>query len=160
MSQEKQTRREFFLHACQAASVIAIGGALGTILQGCSSDDNPAAPGSQGGLPTINATEANGRIVLTIGTDSPLAAVGKAAQVQYQGGTLLVAHTAQSAFTALTAICTHEGCTISGYSNNIYTCPCHGSQFNTNGQVSRGPAGTPLRQYQTQFDNGILTITL
>ncbi len=34
-----QTRRQFCLNACQAASLVAFSGALSAILQSCSSDD-------------------------------------------------------------------------------------------------------------------------
>lgn len=156
---DNQTRREFCVRACQAVSALAFGAAMGNVLQSCASDD-PLSSGSQN-LPQIQATAVNGTITLTIDGNSPLAAVGSAAQVQYSGGTaLLVARTSQDAFTALTAICTHQQCTIGGYGGQIYTCPCHGSQFNTNGQVTRGPATSALRKFQTQFANGQLAITL
>jgi Rieske Fe-S protein len=72
----------------------------------------------------------------------------------------LVARTAQNAFTALTAICTHEGCTVSGFENQTYVCPCHGSRYSTSGTVISGPAPSSLRSFQTQFNNNVLTITL
>jgi hypothetical protein len=43
-----------------------------------------------------------------ITASSPLAAVGSAALVQTSGGDFLVAHTSQSVFVALSAICTHQ----------------------------------------------------
>ena len=45
------------------------------------------------------------------------------------GGTFLVARTAQESFSALTTICTHQTCTISGFDNTNFVCPCHGSRF-------------------------------
>ncbi|MCG3121378.1 MAG: Cytochrome b6-f complex iron-sulfur subunit [bacterium] len=155
---EVQTRREFCLNACQAASLFAISGALSALLQGCSSDD-PLSSNAQN-LSKIQATAVNGTVTLNIDANSPLATVGSAAQVQYGGNTLLVARTAQDTFAAVTAVCTHQGCTITGYGNQVYTCPCHGSQFDTNGQVKRGPAGSALRKYQAQFANNQLTITV
>jgi len=152
-----QTRREFCVNACQAASLVAFGGALTAILQGCSSED-PLS--SSANLPKIQATAVSGVVTLAIDASSPLATVGNAAQVQYGSGTLLVARTAQDTFAAVTAICTHQACTITGYNNQIYTCPCHGSQFDTNGQIKKGPANSALRKYQTQFANNQLTITL
>ena len=48
---------------------------------------------------------------------------------------------------AYSAICTHQGCTVS-YSTSSKTlkCPCHGAEFDPNksGQVVNGPAETPL----------------
>lgn len=154
---EVQTRREFCANACQAATLIAFGHALSAILQGCSSEDPLSASAN---LPKIQATAVSGVVTLTIDASSPLATVGNAAQVQYGSGTLLVARTAQDTFAAVTAICTHQSCTITNFSSQIYTCPCHGSQFDTNGQVKKGPASSALRKYQTQFANNQLTITI
>ncbi|MDZ7362368.1 MAG: ubiquinol-cytochrome c reductase iron-sulfur subunit [candidate division KSB1 bacterium] len=155
---QKQSRREFCLHACQAASLAVFGSSLATLLAGCGSE-NPV-DSSGGNLPRIQATVANNTITLTIDANSPLAAVGSAALVQASGNSLLVARTAQDSFTAVTAICTHQACVITGYNNQIYTCPCHGSQFNTSGRVVRGPATSALRTFQTQFTNNQLSITL
>ena len=96
---------------------------------------------------------------MTIDAASPLASPGSAALVQSPLGTLLVSRTASDAFSALTATCTHEGCSITGFLDSSYVCPCHGSRFDTSGRVLNGPASRSLRQYQTQFANGVLTIT-
>jgi cytochrome b6-f complex iron-sulfur subunit len=45
----------------------------------------------------------------------------------------------------LNAICTHLGCVVPWSApNNKFICPCHGSQYDTNGAVVRGPAPLPL----------------
>ncbi len=151
------TRRDFCVKACQVASLAAFGGLLGSILQSCSPPNNPTDVPT---LPTINANPTNGTLVISTAGGSPVAAVGSAALVQYSGGSILLAHTAATTFAAVSAICTHQGCLISGYSGGIYTCPCHGSTFNTNGQVTRGPATGNLTPYATSFANNAVTITL
>ncbi len=152
-----QTRRDFCMLALQAGSLAALGGLLGTILQSCTPGSNPTDVPS---LPVINATPANNTITISTASGSPIAGVGSAALVQFSGGSLLVAHTAQNSFTALSALCTHQSCIITGYSGGTFTCPCHGSQFNTSGQVTRGPAPSPLPGYATQFANNQVVITL
>jgi len=151
------TRRQFFLRTTQAGTFVLISGALAELLESCNVNDPQTF--NEPILPVINASGSSS-ITLTIDSSSPLAAVGSAALVRYSGGSLLVAHTAQSSFVAVTAICTHQGCEITGYSNQTYTCACHGSQFDTSGQVVRGPAQTALRSYATAFSNNQLTITL
>jgi Rieske Fe-S protein len=48
-------------------------------------------------------------------------------------------------FAAFTAVCTHQGCTVSTVSDSTINCPCHGSKFSiTNGSVVGGPAPSPL----------------
>lgn len=153
----EETRREFCVRACKLGSLAA----FGTILSSCGGG-NPAAPGGAGAgssLPVVSATRANGLVSLTVDSASPLAAVGGVALVQSSGANFLVARTAQDTFTALTAICTHQVCGITGFSGSIYICPCHGSEFDTTGRVVRGPANAPLRQYATQFSNNVLTIS-
>ena len=48
-------------------------------------------------------------------------------------------------FQAFTAVCTHQGCTVSAVSGGTINCPCHGSKFSVaNGSVVAGPAPAPL----------------
>ncbi|HTJ66620.1 MAG TPA: Rieske (2Fe-2S) protein [Actinospica sp.] len=48
-------------------------------------------------------------------------------------------------YKAFTAVCTHQGCTVTSVSNNVIQCPCHGSQFSAkDGSVVQGPATSPL----------------
>jgi Rieske Fe-S protein len=48
-------------------------------------------------------------------------------------------------FQAFTAVCTHQGCTVSSVSGGTINCPCHGSKFSlTNGSVVAGPAPSAL----------------
>ncbi len=93
-------------------------------------------------------------------TGSALADVGGAALVQSTAGKFLIARTSASAFSAIEAVCTHEGCTITGAAGDIYVCPCHGSRYNRSGQVLEGPAKSSLRQYPTTFADGVVTIAL
>jgi len=151
MSSSTTSRREF---CAQAVSLVSVG----ALLQGCGG--SPTSPGSAPALPTLNAVASGGAVTLTIDAASPLANVGSAALVQTGSGNFLVARTAQDAFTALTAVCTHEACTITGFQSPTYVCPCHGSEFSTSGAVARGPASSPLRQFATRFASNVLTITI
>jgi cytochrome b6-f complex iron-sulfur subunit len=46
---------------------------------------------------------------------------------------------------AVNAVCTHLGCVVPWDSNlNKFACPCHGSQYNNQGKVVRGPAPLSL----------------
>lgn len=49
-----------------------------------------------------------------------------------------------NSFRAVSAICTHLGCTVNHVAGDGYHCPCHGSRFNDNGVVTGGPAPKPL----------------
>jgi cytochrome b6-f complex iron-sulfur subunit len=84
---------------------------------------------------------------------------GGMALVSSTAGQFLVTRTGASTFVALTAQCTHEACVVSLGTGGSFVCPCRGSEFDTLGHVLVGPASTPLRQFQTQFVNNILTIS-
>jgi len=147
-------RREFCSRAC---GVVAVAG-LGSVLQGCSG--SPTSPTTSApALTTINAAINSGFVSITIDAASPLASVGGAALVQTPTGGFLVSRIAQNTFTALTATCTHEGCTITGFQSPNYVCPCHGSMFTASGSVAQGPATQSLRSFPTQFTNNVLTIS-
>lgn len=46
-----------------------------------------------------------------------------------------------------TAVCTHQGCVVTGVSEGEITCPCHGSAFDAaTGEVIRGPAAEALAE--------------
>lgn len=53
---------------------------------------------------------------------------------------------------ALTNTCTHEGCDVSPSSGLTLYCSCHGSRFDGNGNVLKGPAGTPLVHFAVTVD--------
>jgi len=149
------TRRGFCLHACQIASLAAVGG----VLQACGG--SPTSPSVNApALPIVTSTVTNGAIVLNVDASSPLGTVGGAALVRASGNELLVTRTAQSSAIALTAICTHENCTITGLLNQRFVCPCHGSQYTSEGTVVTGPATRSLRQFATSVSGSTLTITL
>jgi len=146
-------RREFCLRAVQAASVAGVA----NMLQGCGGGSPTSPSGNTPQLTTINGSVANGIVTLPIGAASPLASVGGAALVQTSVGVFLVSRTGQNTFSVLTATCTHQECTITGFQNSTYVCPCHGSQYNTSGVVLSGPAPRSLRQFPSQFDSDTLT---
>jgi hypothetical protein len=74
----------------QAVTLAIFGGAIGSILEGCSS---PTSPSNAPPPPTVNGTPVSGGITLAIDSSSPLSTVGSAAQVQVSVGDFLVGHT-------------------------------------------------------------------
>jgi cytochrome b6-f complex iron-sulfur subunit len=80
--------------------------------------------------------------------------------VQSVAGVFLLARTSATAFSAIEAVCTHEGCTITGADADIYVCPCHGSRYTRSGQVVSGPATASLRKYAATFADGVVAIAV
>ncbi len=54
-------------------------------------------------------------------------------------------------FSALSLQCTHLGCTVEDRARG-FECPCHGSQYDEQGTVTRGPARKPLPRLQVEVD--------
>lgn len=60
-------------------------------------------------------------------------------------------------FWAVGAMCTHLGCTVKPGSR-FFICPCHGSTFDLEGNVVRGPAQKPLNRYKVEAKPGRIEI--
>ena len=48
--------------------------------------------------------------------------------------------------------CTHLGCKINKLDDDKLICPCHGSQFNLDGKVIKGPATASLKRLSYKTD--------
>jgi len=157
MDNPKTSRREFCAHAISLVTVASL-------IEGCGGKGNPGGPGGGGSnvpaLPTVSGASAGGTVTVSNVGGTALANVGSAALVQAGNSSFLVTRTAENAFNALTAICTHEQCIVTGFQSGSFVCPCHGSQYNSSGQVTQGPATQRLQQFTTQFTNNVLTITV
>lgn len=69
-------------------------------------------------------------------------------------GRVVVTRLAQNEFTALSEMCTHEGCSIEPFSNGRFNCVCHGSAFDGRGRVLQGPATRSLPSYAATYKAG------
>jgi cytochrome b6-f complex iron-sulfur subunit len=56
-----------------------------------------------------------------------------------------------SGFAALSLQCTHLGCTVEDAPEG-FECPCHGSRYDSQGEVTRGPAREPLARLRTEIN--------
>lgn len=66
-------------------------------------------------------------------------------------GAYTLVRISETAFKAYSHICTHNGCTIT-LESKAYRCPCHGSEFDFEGNVTNGPAMRPLDLFTAVFD--------
>jgi cytochrome b6-f complex iron-sulfur subunit len=58
---------------------------------------------------------------------------------------------------AVSTICTHLGCVIKPNAEG-FECPCHGSRFASNGEVTKGPAPRALPWLKISISGGTATI--
>lgn len=143
---DSATRRSIL---ATGAAAIAVGCA------GCGNDSGGKA--AEGVEETAGATgtegaEGNGSAAATPTMAPAGQELARTSDVPVGGGKVfaaeevVVTQPAKGEFKAFSAICTHQGCTVTGVADGMINCPCHGSMFHvTDGSAAHGPATQPLR---------------
>ncbi len=78
------------------------------------------------------------------------------------GKQVLAKKESQGNWKAISTKCTHLGCSVKlNEKRNIFSCPCHGAEFDENGIVLRKPANKPLETFllKEQKNNLVLVET-
>ena len=136
-----ETRRDF----CRLSVV----GVAGLGLTGCA------------GAPKGSATLDGDVAVVDLAANAPLAAAGGAVSVDAGERQLIVVNRGDGSYLAADRRCTHMGCQIDWDADATqYACPCHGSRFESDGSVARGPAKKPIASYAVESDGSTLRIAL
>lgn len=136
-------RREFVERSLGA--VIA-----GSVLGGCAS------------LVTRTVTPVDGALRLALVHYPELTADAGSLKVVAKGAAdpIYVLALGNRRFAALSPICTHLGCTVEIEESRL-VCPCHGSNYDREGRVLRGPAEHPLARYPVELTaDDVLVIKL
>ena len=73
----------------------------------------------------------------------------------------LLVRVSKTQFLAVNLICRHKGCTVD-LTGDQFICPCHGSEYDITGKVTKGPAKLNLKTWQTYYDpdKGIVTVKM
>jgi cytochrome b6-f complex iron-sulfur subunit len=113
-------------------------------------------------LPTVNSSACGTGHCIDLGdaANGELLAVGGAMLLDSASDTIMVIRMSDNQAVALSAICTHAGCSMDyNTAQQQLDCGCHGSQFSIAGQVVRGPANRSLRVYTATLANNIITVS-
>jgi len=104
---------------------------------------------------TAAPSNVNFTLDLTLAANAALNTVGGS----LVSNNILIIRSGASTFTALSAICTHQGCTV-GYNSSAkdIVCPCHGGVYNITGAVVSGPPPSSLTSYTVTQSGNIITI--
>jgi len=148
-------RREFVKDALTGIGTVAFGSFI-MINQSSCSEGSPTAPTDSNGETsiTIDLSLSENNSLLTVGGVLALAAN------ELDSSGMLLYRQSESTVKVYSRNCTHAGCPIGGFSSSgISSCQCHGSMFDTNGNVVNGPAAIPLNQYSATISENIITIT-
>jgi len=125
---------------------------LACLAAACSADGSPTAPAASGTTLTGNT--------LTVPLSANPSLTQTNGMILVSSVRVLVFRLSSTEYGALSAICTHEQCTVSSFDGSRLTCPCHGSRFSTTGAVLNGPATAALRRYPATFDATAGTVTV
>lgn len=161
---KSQSRREFLRNSAGCALAGAAGLTL-INLTGCGSG------GGEGSAPPAGAAAA---VQLADSKEGPpgtftligAAKLEKGKSLVFQDRTkqpIVVFQNAGGSFKALSAKCTHSGCTVEWQPANPkerFHCPCHNSTFDEAGNVLGGPAPRPLPSYKVkQQGDDVVVVT-
>lgn len=131
----------------RGAALVGAGSATAALLAACGGGPTPAGTDGEG-----SGGEGTGG---QTGSDAGSVPVG---DVPVGGGVILqeqltvVTQPTEGDFHAFSAICTHQGCTVTQVDETGIRCPCHGSVFDaTTGAPTQGPAPSGL---------GVRTVTV
>jgi Rieske Fe-S protein len=122
---------------------------LATLLPGCAS------------LATVTVQPEAGRVRLRFLQHPGLLEPGGHVRVRPEGDAspIYVLALDDGGWAALSPICTHQGCTVD-ISGSRLVCPCHGSTYDREGNVLRGPAPQALRRFPVERTSDGITIDL
>lgn len=130
-----------------AATLAACGSAPGGTTAG-----SGTTPGADGSTDPADSPAAAGAIAKV--ADVP---VGGAITAQLDGVPVIITQPTAGEFVGLSAICTHQGCTVAPEGEAL-ACPCHGSTFDLAGAATRGPATEPLATFALEVDGDDLVV--
>lgn len=98
-------------------------------------------------------------IDLADSANAALTTVGGSLLVMLGGDTVMLIRQDDTTVVAVSAICTHQGCTVDYVAgSNTLQCPCHGARFGTDGHVIGGPTNRALRRYSATLAQNVVTI--
>lgn len=169
MSFEKTTpcshrdgRRKFLKQGAHALSVAALATPALSLFSACAQSTS----GSPAGPATPIANSSNNIYTLTFSQFSALQNAGGSVHVSVAASSstqdLFVTRVSSASATAVSTVCTHQGCTLNAYDpgSQEYSCPCHGSVFGSGGAVVNGPAAQPLQSYSGTITNSGIQFTI
>ena len=126
------------------ASLVTVLASFGLSLDSCSEDEIPDPTG--------------GSIIEVDLTESPFTALqDDMGWVLHPDYNILMVNVAGN-ISAFSSQCTHSGCTRSWGFSTEFTCTCHGSKFDTNGDATKGPASQSLAKVPVSQSGTILKL--
>jgi nitrite reductase/ring-hydroxylating ferredoxin subunit len=130
----------------QRAGAVGLGAAVVGVLAACGSGSGGSG-GSGGGAQATRGADGS------LAQLSQVPVGGAVSAKDADGKPIIIAQPEAGTIVAMTAICTHQGCTVAPDGKQL-KCPCHGSVFSLTGDNVSGPAPSPLAQVDVHVSNG------
>lgn len=142
--------RHEFLKSASGVLVAAVTAPAASLLQSC-------APSAY----VIHAPVENYKTVIPLNDLPDLVQAGSFARV-YAGNAanpIVLWRETDGQYKAVLSTCSHNGCEVRKLRNG-FECPCHGSEYDLNGNVLRGPASEPLESFPVEISDDRIAIVL
>jgi cytochrome b6-f complex iron-sulfur subunit len=86
---------------------------------------------------------------------------GRSVLLKVEGLPVLFVRESEETIRGVDPTCTHRRCTVEyNQKRKIFICPCHGSQYDLEGRVLKGPAQKPLKNLDAYLESGRIIFTL
>jgi len=101
------------------------------------------------------------KIAFSLNKVKKLKKIGGWAILKIKGNHILFIRDTKESVKAVNSVCTHKKCTVEyNRESKKISCPCHGSEFHTDGKVLTPPAKEPLKSYPVTLSDGKVVITI
>ena len=151
MSKLPRVKRRYFL-GWFGVGVLA--SYLPTVLAACGPKNQKQSQQSPSAADSASDSPSNNEGFQAIGTVEQLEDNGQLLAEQAAAQPVLVVRT-DGSLSAVNPTCPHRGCTVAWQQQQqVFSCPCHGSEFDAQGQLMSEPATQSLPSYpvKTQGD--------
>jgi len=161
------TRRRTILAAGAAGAAGLVTGCGGNGGDGGSAPSEQPTSDAPGATPTEEPTgEATGAQSPSSAAPPDGEELAKTADIPVGGGKIfpdpkvVVTQPEAGEFKAFSAVCTHQGCTVSKVAEGTIDCACHGSKYRiADASVAAGPATKPLPPKQITVAGDTILLT-
>jgi Rieske Fe-S protein len=90
-----------------------------------------------------------------------LKAIGGQITIKLLHEDVLLIRDSEKTVLAFNAHCTHKACIVKYIEKDKrIECPCHGSQYDLNGKVLKGPAPRSLQSHSVEFDGNQIIVEI
>ena len=111
--------------------------------------------------PAVVARAEGGKVAIPLAKLEILKSVDGSIALKVKGKLLLLVRDSPSSVRAFNPVCTHRQCVVAfSAGDKKIKCPCHGSQFDLDGNVVHGPASRPLERYPAALADDQVIVTL